>query len=77
MKLSLFTVFFAGLRGPPALTLEALVDKAAELGYTGAELMDKCPHFSPLDWSLSTVRDCTSNWQAAISSVTPRAWSKT
>ncbi len=52
MKLSLFTVFFAGLRGPPALTLEALVDKAAELG-------------------------CTSNWKAAISSVTPRAWSKT
>ena len=77
MKLSLFTVFFAGLRGQHALALEAAVGKAVELGYTGVELMDKCPHFSPLDWSLSTVRDCTSNWQAAISSVTPRAWSNT
>ena len=53
MKLSLFTVFFAGLRGQHALTLEAAVDKAAELGYTGVELMDKRPHFSPLDYSLS------------------------
>lgn len=77
MKLSLFTVSLAALWDQHTLALEAAVDKAVELGYTGVELMDKCPHFSPLDWSLSTVRDCTSNWQAAISSVTPRAWSNT
>ena len=49
MKLSLFTVSFAGLWGQHALTLEASIDKAAELGYTGGELMGKRPHFSPLD----------------------------
>jgi hypothetical protein len=55
MKLSRFTVSFAGPWGQHALTLEAAIDKAAELGYRAVELMGKRPHLSPLDYSLS---DC-------------------
>ena len=56
MKLSLFTVSYAGLWGQHQLTLEDAIRKAAELGYQGVELMGKRPHFSPLDWSLEDCR---------------------
>lgn len=55
MKLSLFTVSYAGLWGQHCLSIEDAIRKAAELGYDGVELMGKRPHLSPLDWSLD---DC-------------------
>ena len=55
MKLSLFTVSFAGFWGQHKLTLEESIDKAAELGFEGVEIMGKRPHLSPLDYSID---DC-------------------
>jgi len=55
MKCSLFTVSFAGLWGQHRLTLEESIDRTADLGYAGIEIMAKRPHLSPLDYSL---RDC-------------------
>ena len=56
MKLSLFTVSFAGLWGQHRLSLEQTIDKAAELGFAGVEIMGKRPHLSPLDWTLDDCR---------------------
>lgn len=55
MRLSLFTVSFAGLWGQDRLDLESCLDCAAELGFDGVEIMGKRPHLSPLDVS---VDDC-------------------
>lgn len=55
MKLSLFTVSFAGFWGQHSLTLEESIDQAAELGFAGVEIMGKRPHLSPLDYSID---DC-------------------
>lgn len=55
MKTSLFTVSFAGLWGQHRLTLEDAIEKAADLGFEGVEIMAKRPHLSPLDY---TVEDC-------------------
>ncbi|NLF30077.1 MAG: sugar phosphate isomerase/epimerase [Planctomycetes bacterium] len=55
MKASLFTVSFAGLWGQHTLSLEEAIDKTAELGYEGVEIMGKRPHLSPLEVSLD---DC-------------------
>ncbi|MFW6146400.1 MAG: sugar phosphate isomerase/epimerase family protein [Planctomycetota bacterium] len=56
MKASLFTVSFAGLWGQAWLSLEASIDKTAELGYEGVEIMGKRPHLSPLDVSVDDCR---------------------
>ncbi len=56
MRMSLFTVSFAGLWGQDRLTLEQSIDAAAELGFDGVELMGKRPHLSPLDYSLDDCR---------------------
>lgn len=56
MKLSLFTVSFAGLWGQDRLDLDECVDTAAELGYDGVEIMGKRPHLSPLDFSVDDCR---------------------
>lgn len=55
MRLCLFTVSFAGFWGQHKLTLEESIDKVAELGFDGIEVMGKRPHLSPLDYSLD---DC-------------------
>src|SRR6185503_5673178 len=55
MKLSLFTVSFAGFWGQDRLSIEQSIDKAAELGFEGVEIAGKRPHLSPLDVSLE---DC-------------------
>ena len=55
MKTCLFTVSFAGFWGQHRLSLAESIDKAAELGFDGVEIMAKRPHLSPLDWS---VDDC-------------------
>jgi len=55
MKPCMFTVSFAGFWGQAQLTLEQSVDKIADLGFQGIEIMGKRPHLSPLDYSLD---DC-------------------
>lgn len=55
MKLSLFTVSFAGFWGQHCLTLEEAIDRIAALGFDGVEPMGKRPHLSPLDYSID---DC-------------------
>ena len=56
LKLSLFTVAFAGLWGQHRLSLDQSIDKAADLGFEGVELMGKRPHFSPLDYSMDQCK---------------------
>ena len=56
MKLSLFTVSFAGLWGQHRLSLPDAIDKVADLGFDGIEIMAKRPHLSPLDFSVDDCR---------------------
>jgi sugar phosphate isomerase/epimerase len=49
MKLSLFSVGYAGLWGQHTLGLPAFIAKASLLGYDAVMLMGKRPHLSPLD----------------------------
>ncbi len=49
MKLSLFSVSYAGLWGQHKLDLPAFIARASELGYDAVMLMGKRPHLSPLD----------------------------
>lgn len=46
----LHSVSYAGLWGQAFLPLEQFVDKAAELGFDGVELMARRPHLSVLDY---------------------------
>ena len=46
----LHSVSYAGLWGQAFLTLEQFIDRAAELGFGGVELMAKRPHLSVLDY---------------------------
>ncbi|NOX54022.1 MAG: sugar phosphate isomerase/epimerase [Planctomycetes bacterium] len=49
MKLSLFSVSYAGYWGQACLDVSAFIAKAAELGYEAVMLAGKRPHLSPLD----------------------------
>jgi sugar phosphate isomerase/epimerase len=49
MRLSLFSVGYAGLWGQAALGVGDFIDRAARLGYDGVMLAGKRPHLSPLD----------------------------
>jgi sugar phosphate isomerase/epimerase len=49
MKLSLFSISYAGLWGQEKLELPAFLAKASQLGYDGVMLAGKRPHVSPLD----------------------------
>ncbi|MCH2131654.1 MAG: sugar phosphate isomerase/epimerase, partial [Pirellulaceae bacterium] len=49
IRLSLFSISYAGFWGQHALSLPAIIAKAAELGYDGVMLAGKRPHLSPLD----------------------------
>ena len=49
MKLSIFSVSYAGYWGQHQLSLPAFIAKAAELGYDAVMLAGKRPHLSPLD----------------------------
>ncbi len=55
MRLSLFSVSYAGLWGQHQLDLGGFIAKAAELGYDSVMLMGKRPHLSPLDASAETI----------------------
>lgn len=60
MRLSLFSISYAGLWGQAALSLSEFVAKAADLGYDTVMLAGKRPHVSPLDATddyLQSVRD--------------------
>src|SRR4051794_30407916 len=46
----LHSVSYAGLWGQARLSLDAFIDKAADLGYDGVMLMAKRPHLSVLDY---------------------------
>jgi sugar phosphate isomerase/epimerase len=46
----LHSISYTGGWGQAALSLEAFVDRAAELGYDGVMLAGKRPHLSPLDY---------------------------
>jgi sugar phosphate isomerase/epimerase len=53
----LHSVSYAGLwPGQAALSLEAFLDKAAELGFAGVMLMAKRPHLSVLDYDAERCR---------------------
>jgi len=49
MKLSLFSVSYAGLWGQHRLGTDEFIARAGELGYDAVMLMGKRPHVSPLD----------------------------
>ncbi len=51
MKLSLFSVSYAGFWGQHELELPAFIKKASQLGYGSVVLAGKRPHLSPLDAS--------------------------
>jgi len=55
MKLSLFSVSYAGLWGQQRLDLPGFLARAAQLGFEGVMLMGKRPHLSPLDASDETL----------------------
>lgn len=52
----LHSVSYSGSWGQQLLPLDALIDKAADLGFQGVELMAKRPHFSLLDYG---PRECS------------------
>ena len=53
MKLGLYSITFLGVwYDGPALTIEALIDRARAYGYEGIEIDGKRPHGNPLDLSL-------------------------
>jgi sugar phosphate isomerase/epimerase len=49
--LLLHSVSYSGSWGQPLLTLEAFIDRAADLGFEGVMLMAKRPHLSMLDYN--------------------------
>ncbi len=55
MKLSLFSVSYAGFWGQHELELPAFIAKASQLGYDSVMLAGKRPHLSPLDASDETI----------------------
>jgi len=55
MKLSLFSVSYAGFWGQHQLALPKIIAKAAELGYDSVMLAGKRPHLSPLDADADTI----------------------
>ena len=71
MKLSLFSVSYAGLWGQHRLDITQSIAKAGELGYDAVMLMGKRPHLSPLDASeehLATIESALTqhNVQCAV-----------
>jgi len=65
MKLTLFSVSYAGTWGNAQLGVEEFVDHAAERGYEAALLMGKRPHASPLDFSRDRRRSLCSRAASA------------
>ncbi len=64
-KTMLFSVSYAGFWGQARLSVEAFIDKAAELGYEAVELMAKRPHLSVLDFNTRSLRRLARRAEAA------------
>jgi sugar phosphate isomerase/epimerase len=64
MKLSLFSVSYAGYWGQQVLTLDEFIAKAAALGYDSVMLAGKRPHFSPLDVGQEALAEVRATLQA-------------
>ena len=64
MKLSLFSVSYAGLWGQQRLDLPDFLARAAQLGFEGVMLMGKRPHLSPLDLSDQSLASLRSALEA-------------
>ena len=62
MKLSLFSISYAGFWGQHRLALPEFIAKAAQLGYDGVMLAGKRPHVSPLD----ATQDYLASIQSAL-----------
>jgi sugar phosphate isomerase/epimerase len=60
----LHSVSYSGSWGQQFLTVEAFVDKAAELGFDGVMLMAKRPHLSVLDWGAEECKRLQERLQA-------------
>ncbi|MCX5642507.1 MAG: sugar phosphate isomerase/epimerase [Candidatus Omnitrophica bacterium] len=56
MKLSLFSVSYAGLWGQDRLGLEDFVRHAKKLGYQGIEIMCKRPHLYPFEFDAKALK---------------------
>jgi sugar phosphate isomerase/epimerase len=58
MKIGLYSITYLGLwyRGP-ALSLEAVIDRARAYGYDGVEIDGKRPHGNPLDFPRARCRE--------------------
>ncbi|MBU0713784.1 MAG: sugar phosphate isomerase/epimerase [Verrucomicrobia bacterium] len=56
MKLSLFSVSYAGLWGQAFLGLEDFIARVRSLGYSGVEIMCKRPHLDPFRISDNAIR---------------------
>jgi sugar phosphate isomerase/epimerase len=56
MKLSLFSISYAGLWGQNRLSLEDFLRHAAKLGFDSVMIAGKRPHLSPLDMGSDWVR---------------------
>lgn len=72
MKLSLFSVSYAGYWGQHQLDLPAFISKAAQLGYDAVMLAGKRPHLSPLDvgeQSIQSIREALAQHSLGCSAV--------
>ena len=58
LKVGLYSITFLGVwyKGA-ALTLEEMIKKAKEFGYTGIEIDGKRPHGNPLDWPTQRCKE--------------------
>lgn len=65
IDLLLHSVSYAGLWGQTALSVDAFIDKAAELGFTGVMLMAKRPHVSVLDYDADRRAELRRHIEAA------------
>src|SRR5947199_3338530 len=65
MRLSLFSISYAGLWGQASLGLGEFIRHAAELGYDSVMLAGKRPHLSPLDSNERQVAGLRQELQAS------------
>jgi sugar phosphate isomerase/epimerase len=65
MKLSLFSISYAGLWGQAAIDLPQFIRRAADLGFDSVMIAGKRPHLSPLDMREQQVTELASALQAA------------
>jgi sugar phosphate isomerase/epimerase len=72
VRLSLFSVSYAGLWGQKRLDTVDFIAKAAELGYSSVMLMGKRPHLAPLDASeaeLAAIRAALERYRVECAAV--------